>query len=115
MTLSTAGKVLNPATKIFAATNIINSYIISAVAAPVYDDRATLLFAPERSRLGLTSFLSVTACTLRSSLHGVIMASASAGAGVSGTAATHPYTCNTCQVAYRNIDLQKTHMKSDWQ
>ncbi|UNI18061.1 pre-60S factor rei1 [Purpureocillium takamizusanense] len=42
------------------------------------------------------------------------MASASAGAGVSGTAASHPYTCNTCQVAYRNIDLQKTHMKSDW-
>lgn len=28
---------------------------------------------------------------------------------------THPYTCNSCQVAYRNIDLQKTHMKSDWQ
>ncbi|KAM0447901.1 hypothetical protein ACHAO4_008645 [Trichoderma viride] len=27
---------------------------------------------------------------------------------------THPYTCNSCQVAYRNIDLQKTHMKSDW-
>ncbi|RDA85480.1 hypothetical protein CP532_0002 [Ophiocordyceps camponoti-leonardi (nom. inval.)] len=27
---------------------------------------------------------------------------------------THPYTCNTCQVAYRNIDLQKGHMKSDW-
>ncbi len=59
VTLSTAGKVLNPATKIFAATNIINSYIISAVAAPVYDDRATLLFAPERSRLGLTSFLTL--------------------------------------------------------
>ncbi|KAF5658204.1 YBR267w-like protein [Fusarium heterosporum] len=29
-------------------------------------------------------------------------------------AASHPYTCNTCQVAYRNIDLQKGHMKSDW-
>ncbi|RDA93718.1 hypothetical protein CP533_0262 [Ophiocordyceps camponoti-saundersi (nom. inval.)] len=28
---------------------------------------------------------------------------------------SHPYTCNTCQVAYRNIDLQKGHMKSDWQ
>lgn len=27
---------------------------------------------------------------------------------------SHPYTCNTCQVAYRNIDLQKGHMKSDW-
>lgn len=31
------------------------------------------------------------------------------------TSASHPYTCNTCQVAYRNIDLQKSHMKSDWQ
>ncbi|KAJ4266555.1 pre-60S factor rei1 [Fusarium torreyae] len=30
------------------------------------------------------------------------------------TSASHPYTCNTCQVAYRNIDLQKGHMKSDW-
>ncbi|KAG5994244.1 hypothetical protein E4U43_003278 [Claviceps pusilla] len=38
---------------------------------------------------------------------------ATAAAGV-GTAASHPYTCNTCQVAYRNIDLQKGHMKSDW-
>ncbi|PFH61373.1 hypothetical protein XA68_17551 [Ophiocordyceps unilateralis] len=27
---------------------------------------------------------------------------------------SHPYTCNTCQVAYRSIDLQKGHMKSDW-
>ncbi|KYK61067.1 C2H2 type zinc finger containing protein [Drechmeria coniospora] len=42
------------------------------------------------------------------------MSSANAGAGVSGTAASHPYTCNTCQVAYRNIELQKAHMKSDW-
>ncbi|KZL81840.1 zinc finger protein yan [Colletotrichum incanum] len=30
------------------------------------------------------------------------------------TAASHPYTCNTCSVAYRNIDLQRGHMKSDW-
>ncbi|KAH7161581.1 C2H2 type zinc-finger-domain-containing protein [Dactylonectria macrodidyma] len=30
------------------------------------------------------------------------------------TSTSHPYTCNTCQVAYRNIDLQKSHMKSDW-
>ncbi|PHH89164.1 hypothetical protein CDD83_6576 [Cordyceps sp. RAO-2017] len=42
------------------------------------------------------------------------MASVNAGTGASGTAASHPYTCNTCQVAYRNIDLQKGHMKSDW-
>ncbi|KAK3998296.1 C2H2 type zinc-finger-domain-containing protein [Cladorrhinum sp. PSN332] len=27
---------------------------------------------------------------------------------------THPYTCNTCQVAFRNSDLQRGHMRSDW-
>ncbi|KAJ9151182.1 C2H2 type zinc finger-containing protein [Pleurostoma richardsiae] len=27
---------------------------------------------------------------------------------------THPYTCNSCQVAFRNSDLQKGHMRSDW-
>ncbi|TVY65502.1 Cytoplasmic 60S subunit biogenesis factor REI1-like protein [Lachnellula suecica] len=30
------------------------------------------------------------------------------------TAATHPYTCNTCQVAFRNSELQRGHMRSDW-
>ncbi|KUI53571.1 hypothetical protein VP1G_00868 [Cytospora mali] len=30
------------------------------------------------------------------------------------TSSTHPYTCNTCQVAFRNSDLQKGHMRSDW-
>ncbi|TEY44994.1 hypothetical protein BOTCAL_0338g00110 [Botryotinia calthae] len=30
------------------------------------------------------------------------------------TNATHPYTCNTCQVAFRNSDLQRGHMRSDW-
>lgn len=29
--------------------------------------------------------------------------------------ASHPYTCNTCQVAFRNSDLQRGHMRSDWQ
>ncbi|KOS22032.1 Cytoplasmic 60S subunit biogenesis factor REI1 -like protein [Escovopsis weberi] len=43
-----------------------------------------------------------------------IQAAAKGQAAAVATAATHPYTCNTCQVAYRNIDLQKTHMKSDW-
>lgn len=28
---------------------------------------------------------------------------------------THPFTCNTCQVAFRSSDLQRTHMQSDWQ
>lgn len=42
------------------------------------------------------------------------LATQSAPAAASN-AASHPYTCNTCQVAYRNIDLQKGHMKSDWQ
>ncbi|KAF2210821.1 hypothetical protein CERZMDRAFT_44688, partial [Cercospora zeae-maydis SCOH1-5] len=26
----------------------------------------------------------------------------------------HPFTCNTCQVAFRTSDLQRTHMQSDW-
>ncbi|KAF4635182.1 hypothetical protein G7Y89_g2912 [Cudoniella acicularis] len=30
------------------------------------------------------------------------------------TASTHPYTCNTCQVAFRNSELQRGHMRSDW-
>lgn len=42
------------------------------------------------------------------------MASAATTTATS-TATSHPYTCNTCQVAYRNGDLQKGHMKSDWQ
>jgi len=28
--------------------------------------------------------------------------------------ASHPFTCNSCQVAFRNNDLQKGHMKGDW-
>ncbi|KAK4154768.1 C2H2 type zinc-finger-domain-containing protein [Chaetomidium leptoderma] len=28
--------------------------------------------------------------------------------------ASHPYTCNTCQVAFRNSDLQRAHMRNDW-
>ena len=27
---------------------------------------------------------------------------------------SHPFTCNTCQVAFRSGDLQRTHMQSDW-
>ncbi|KUJ12489.1 uncharacterized protein LY89DRAFT_652956 [Mollisia scopiformis] len=30
------------------------------------------------------------------------------------SASTHPYTCNTCQVAFRNSELQRGHMRSDW-
>ncbi|KAH6843119.1 C2H2 type zinc-finger-domain-containing protein [Chaetomium sp. MPI-CAGE-AT-0009] len=30
------------------------------------------------------------------------------------TNTSHPYTCNTCQVAFRNSDLQRGHMRSDW-
>ncbi|KAL6714566.1 pre-60S factor rei1 [Lecanora helva] len=29
-------------------------------------------------------------------------------------AQSHPYTCNTCQVAFRNSDLQRSHMRTDW-
>lgn len=31
------------------------------------------------------------------------------------TAASHPFTCNTCQVAFRGSELQRGHMQSDWQ
>jgi len=27
---------------------------------------------------------------------------------------THPYTCNSCSVAFRNGEAQRTHMRSDW-
>lgn len=27
---------------------------------------------------------------------------------------THPFTCNTCQVAFRGSELQRGHMQSDW-
>jgi pre-60S factor REI1 len=27
---------------------------------------------------------------------------------------THPYTCNSCAVAFRNSEAQRTHMRSDW-
>ncbi|CAZ79546.1 unnamed protein product [Tuber melanosporum] len=27
---------------------------------------------------------------------------------------THPYTCNACQVAFRNHDQQRTHYHTDW-
>ncbi|KAF2233263.1 pre-60S factor REI1 [Viridothelium virens] len=27
---------------------------------------------------------------------------------------THPFTCNSCQVAFRSSELQRTHMQSDW-
>ncbi|KAG9233199.1 putative zinc finger protein [Amylocarpus encephaloides] len=30
------------------------------------------------------------------------------------TSSTHPYTCNTCQVAFRNSELQRGHMRGDW-
>lgn len=28
---------------------------------------------------------------------------------------TYPYTCNTCQVAFRGSEVQREHMRSDWQ
>lgn len=40
---------------------------------------------------------------------------AAGGFATIDTTASHPYTCNTCQVAFRNSDLQKGHMKNDWQ
>ncbi|KFY22325.1 hypothetical protein V493_06659 [Pseudogymnoascus sp. VKM F-4281 (FW-2241)] len=36
------------------------------------------------------------------------------GLGASEPPSSHPYTCNTCQVAFRNSELQRGHMRSDW-
>jgi len=48
-----------------------------------------------------------------------IMATAVAASAMSATnkpsATTHPYTCNTCQVAFKGSELQRGHMQSDWQ
>ncbi|KAB2570082.1 Zinc finger U1-type protein [Lasiodiplodia theobromae] len=30
------------------------------------------------------------------------------------TPASHPFTCNTCQVAFRASELQRAHMQTDW-
>src|SRR5579862_833836 len=34
---------------------------------------------------------------------------------VSSAPSSHPFTCNTCQVAFRSGELQRGHMRSDWQ
>ncbi|EKD13934.1 uncharacterized protein L3040_005454 [Drepanopeziza brunnea f. sp. 'multigermtubi'] len=34
--------------------------------------------------------------------------------GQTDTTSSHPYTCNTCQVAFRNSELQRGHMRCDW-
>lgn len=44
-----------------------------------------------------------------------ITGSRAAPAAAQDAPSSHPYTCNTCQVAFRNSDLQKGHMRSDWQ
>ncbi|KAL9576260.1 MAG: hypothetical protein Q9212_007250 [Teloschistes hypoglaucus] len=33
---------------------------------------------------------------------------------VASVTQNYDYTCNTCQVAFRNGDLQRTHMRNDW-
>lgn len=33
---------------------------------------------------------------------------------MTGVTHTHPYTCNSCAVAFRNSDAQRNHMRSDW-
>jgi pre-60S factor REI1 len=32
----------------------------------------------------------------------------------SSAPSSHPFTCNTCQVAFKSSDMQRTHMQSDW-
>ncbi|KAG0645784.1 pre-60S factor REI1 [Hyphodiscus hymeniophilus] len=41
-----------------------------------------------------------------------VPASGLSAEGDSGS--SHPYTCNSCQVAFRNSELQRGHMRSDW-
>ncbi|KAF2642801.1 hypothetical protein P280DRAFT_468108 [Massarina eburnea CBS 473.64] len=31
-----------------------------------------------------------------------------------GVQSTHPFTCNSCQVAFRSSELQRAHMQTDW-
>ncbi|KAL8736707.1 MAG: hypothetical protein Q9166_000073, partial [cf. Caloplaca sp. 2 TL-2023] len=33
---------------------------------------------------------------------------------VATTTQAYDFTCNSCQVAFRNHDLQRTHMRGDW-
>ncbi|KAI9762430.1 MAG: hypothetical protein M4579_000406 [Chaenotheca gracillima] len=35
-------------------------------------------------------------------------------ATATSTTSSHPFTCNTCQVAFRSSELQRGHMHSDW-
>ncbi|KAI5287049.1 hypothetical protein KEM55_000091, partial [Ascosphaera atra] len=42
------------------------------------------------------------------------MAAHAAAPDPSNVAATHPFTCNTCQVAFRGSDAQREHMRGDW-
>ncbi|KAI9845106.1 MAG: hypothetical protein M1837_005110 [Sclerophora amabilis] len=51
-----------------------------------------------------------TIASARTSLGG---SSSSMGAQNPG-GSSHPFTCNTCQVAFRSSELQRGHMHSDW-
>lgn len=33
---------------------------------------------------------------------------------MSSVQSTHPFTCNSCQVAFRSSELQRAHMQTDW-
>ncbi|KAF2116112.1 C2H2 type zinc-finger-domain-containing protein [Lophiotrema nucula] len=39
---------------------------------------------------------------------------ASQAASQTQVQSTHPFTCNTCQVAFRSSELQRAHMQTDW-
>lgn len=39
---------------------------------------------------------------------------ATQAASSSSVQSTHPFTCNTCQVAFRSSELQRAHMQTDW-
>lgn len=44
----------------------------------------------------------------------ILLAQLNMASEASDVLQTHPYTCNSCAVAFRNSDTQRTHMRSDW-
>ncbi|RMD39483.1 hypothetical protein DV735_g5645, partial [Chaetothyriales sp. CBS 134920] len=48
------------------------------------------------------------------SINGATSTTMASPAAAPDVTQTHPYTCNSCLVAFRESDAQRTHMRSDW-
>ncbi|RMZ75774.1 hypothetical protein DV738_g5308, partial [Chaetothyriales sp. CBS 135597] len=59
-------------------------------------------------------FRQMTNAGALSFLAGVDDPTMAAPAAVPDVTRTHPYTCNSCLVAFRESDAQRTHMRGDW-